>query len=67
VPGEDIRRRYERSLENLPEAISLSGRAVLMDNSSSDMKPVPETVHGKLTWLAPDPPNWVRALLYALS
>ncbi len=67
VPGEDIRRRYERSLENPPEAISLSGRAVLMDNSASDMKPVPETVDGKLTCLAPDPPNRVSALLSALS
>ncbi len=34
VPEEDVRRRYERSLTNLPRAIALSDRAHLIDNTT---------------------------------
>lgn len=35
VPEEDIRRRYERSMENLPVALDLADNATIFDNSSS--------------------------------
>jgi predicted ABC-type ATPase len=33
VPEADIRRRYERSLENLPSALALADHALIFDNS----------------------------------
>lgn len=33
VPEADIRRRYPRSLENLPAALALADRSILYDNS----------------------------------
>jgi predicted ABC-type ATPase len=36
VPEEDVRRRYTRSLENLPRAVALADRVRLYDNSSTD-------------------------------
>ena len=43
VPDEDVRRRYERSLANAPEAIRLADFANVFDNSGIDdyrLKPV---------------------------
>ena len=36
VPGKDVRRRYQRSLENLPVAIERADDSILFDNSTSD-------------------------------
>jgi predicted ABC-type ATPase len=36
VPENDVRRRYQRSLENLPVAIERADDSILFDNSSSD-------------------------------
>jgi predicted ABC-type ATPase len=35
VPEEDQKRRYPRSLENLPEALNLADEAIIFDNSTS--------------------------------
>jgi predicted ABC-type ATPase len=48
VPELDIRRRYERSLSNLPLALSRSDYALLLDNSSErGYEPVAMFDHGK--------------------
>jgi predicted ABC-type ATPase len=36
VPEKDVRRRYQRSLENLPVAIERADDSILFDNSTSD-------------------------------
>ena len=36
VPQKDVRRRYQRSLENLPIAIKRADDSILFDNSASD-------------------------------
>ncbi len=36
VPEKDVRRRYQRSLENLPIAIKRADDSILFDNSTSD-------------------------------
>ncbi len=36
VPDNDVRRRYKRSLENLPVAIKRADDSILFDNSTSD-------------------------------
>ena len=36
VPEEDVRRRYKRSFENLPAAISRADHTILFDNSSEE-------------------------------
>ena len=59
VPEEDIRRRYRRSLENLPEAIKLVDEARIIDNSSDRYRDVATFEKGKLTMLE-FTPDWFR-------
>ena len=62
VPEMDIRRRYERSLSNLPLALSRSDYALLLDNSSErGYEPVAMFDHGKAEWLCA-PPEWAAFL-----
>jgi predicted ABC-type ATPase len=67
VPGDDIRRLYERSLENLPEAVRLAHTAVLLDNTAQTHNRVLEAADGKVVWLAQNPPAWVKPIVAALS
>ena len=59
VPEEDIRRRYTRSLANLPTAVTLSDKAVLYDNGHPD-HPHREVavITREQTWTAGDCPDW---------
>lgn len=66
VPDEDIRRRYERSLENLPAALRLANDAWLYDNSGDEPRLVLETREGIVVWRAEDEPAWVARALEAL-
>lgn len=61
VPNDDVVRRYERSLENLPAAIALSDSATLYDNSGELAEPVAELSRERFQF-AENAPRWaVRA------
>lgn len=59
VPDEDIKRRYERSLANVPAAVKLSHSAWLYDNSGTRSRMVLEARDGVVVWCADDAPGWV--------
>jgi len=59
VPEEDIRRRYERSLENLPHAIALVDIAKIVDNSKNNYVPVATYEKGQLKSLDSSP-DWFK-------
>jgi predicted ABC-type ATPase len=62
VPEEDIRRRYERSLANLPIAISRADYALLFDNSTRNgFQLLALFDHGSARWLE-EPPGWAAFL-----
>lgn len=59
IPEEDIRRRYDRSIANLPEALTLSDRSFIFDNTSK-FRLVMELERGKVQTLSKDMPQWVK-------
>lgn len=63
VPEEDIRRRYERSLENLWEILPMADAAVLFDNSGVRHRKVVEFEDGRLRRRAKEVPGWVERVL----
>lgn len=67
VSDEDIRRRYLRSLANLPDAVRISDRAVLYDNSGDEYRRMLEVRRGVVLWIAAKPVPWVTALRNALA
>ncbi len=61
VPEADIRRRYERSLRNLPIAIALADHAILLDNSTdSGYQLIAHFDHGTAHWFQ-EAPSWAAA------
>ena len=66
VPDEDIRRRYDRSLANLPEAILVADRAILYDNSENEYRKILELQHDLIHWRATKEPQWVAVVRVAL-
>jgi predicted ABC-type ATPase len=67
VPDADIRRRYDRSLGNLPEALRIANRANIYDNGDAAVRLVLQTRNGEVAWLAPDAPAWVTNAVEALT
>jgi predicted ABC-type ATPase len=63
VPEEDIRRRYERSLENLAAIYQVADAVLVCDNSSSSFKIVLIANGGQLTFRASRLPAWVSRSL----
>jgi predicted ABC-type ATPase len=62
VPEEDIRRRYERSLANLPIAVARADYALLFDNSTKNsFQLVAQFNHAKAQWFQ-EIPSWATAL-----
>jgi predicted ABC-type ATPase len=63
IPAADVKRRYTRSMENLPEAVRLADRAFLIDN----MRPRPRVLvsieGGRLKRVARDLPAWAIPIL----
>ena len=61
IPEQDIRRRFERSHKNLPEAISRADSATLYDNSTPEN---PHEVVAELTrdeyQFSKDAPHWAK-------
>lgn len=68
VPATDVRRRYERSLRNLPFFFRLADAVFVLDNSSTKhrMKMVLEARRGKVTSRARKLPIWLRVSLKAI-
>ncbi len=62
-----IRRRVERSLENLPAAVALADRAVLFDNSGRAHRAVLDVERRQILFRAPDPPCWLAERLPAIE
>jgi predicted ABC-type ATPase len=63
VPESDIRRRYKRSLINLPIALHRADYALLLDNSSErGYEALALFDHGTAEWLG-DVPEWASFLL----
>ena len=67
VPDEDVRRRWHRSMANLPEALRIADEAVLYDNSGTERRRVLEARGGQIVWMAEDAPEWVRELRLRFS
>ena len=59
IEPETIRRRVAGSLGNLPAAIAIADRAVLLDNSGSSHRQVLEIERGRVLFEAPDLPRWL--------
>jgi predicted ABC-type ATPase len=67
VSDEDVRRRYLRSLANVPEAVSIGDRAILYDNSGDEYRRMLEVRQGVAVWIAAKPVPWVTAVRDALA
>ena len=64
VPEEDIRRRYARSLANLPAALRQADRTTIFDNSTeAGHQPVLIIENGIVTEQARDLPEWLKNLM----
>lgn len=68
VPEADVRRRFPRSLANLPEAISRADESTLYDNSSPE-EPYREVaiLTRQKRWFAENPPRWAVAAARGLQ
>jgi predicted ABC-type ATPase len=61
---EDVRRRYTRSLENLPRAVALADRVRLYDNFSVDGPVlVLDLEWQRILYSAPRQPSWLEPRL----
>lgn len=61
VPLEDVIRRYERSLHNIPKLLSLSDYMLILDNSKN-YEQVLESNQGEIT-IKKSPPDWLAGSL----
>jgi predicted ABC-type ATPase len=62
VPDEDVRRRYKRSFENLPIAITRADHAILFDNSTDDgYRLIAILGAAGNQWFEPKPPWLIRS------
>lgn len=59
IDPDTIRRRVAGSLDNLPAAIAIADRAVLLDNTGSSHRQVLEIERGRVLSEVPDPPPWL--------
>jgi pyrimidine operon attenuation protein/uracil phosphoribosyltransferase len=59
VPPADVRRRYMRSLSNLPAALKLAHKANLYDNTGDRARLAIEAYDGKITRRSDSDPAWV--------
>jgi len=67
VPDADIRRRYDRSLLNLPAALLLVHQAIVFDNSEAQPRKVLETQFSTVVWRTNSEPTWVTPALETIS
>jgi len=64
IPDLDVRRRYTRSFENLPEAVRIADLAKIYDNSGDDARPVLIAHGGKIVWQAKVLPAWLAGIRF---
>jgi predicted ABC-type ATPase len=65
VPEADVRRRYRRSLQNLPVAIQRADHVMLFDNSNEDGYQIVGVIdQGHAQWFNPIP-QWADALQHS--
>ena len=62
VPEQDVRRRYERSLQNLPDVLRRVHKGVVFENSDDRPRKVLETQAGVIVWRADSETAWVARL-----
>ena len=55
----DVRRRAVSSLENLPAAIAIADRSLLLDNTGSTHRQVLAVERGRVVFQSPDVPPWL--------
>ena len=61
VPADDIARRYQRSLANIPAFLETVDRAIFFDNSSDQgLQRLLEFNRGKITFSHRELPDWLR-------
>jgi predicted ABC-type ATPase len=61
VPTEDILRRYQRSMENLPKAVALSDTAIIHDNSTAKKHQLIATIEQNIiTMQTTEYPQWFK-------
>lgn len=63
VPSEDVLRRFNRSLDNLPSAIEKSDKAILFDNSALKPEVVAELSKNEYKF-AKEAPDWATRAAY---
>ncbi len=63
IPDEDVRRRYHRSLDNLPQAIAIADKTVLYDNSGARYQVV-ATLSKDQFGFAEGAPRWAARAAY---
>ena len=63
IPPDTIRRRYERSLDNLPDAIRLANSALIFDNSEDEQTNLMQSDNGQIVYLHSAPPAWFQSRL----
>jgi predicted ABC-type ATPase len=65
VPATDVRRRYQRSLQNLPIIFGIADEVLVFDNSSArqPMRKVLEARRRRVVFAAPGLPNWLSGAL----
>jgi len=61
VPDEDVARRYDRSLANLPEAIARADRAFVMDNSGENRRLLFSVEHDRVRHMTSRLPLWAKS------
>lgn len=55
----DVRRRALSSLENLPAAVGIADKSILLDNTGTAHRPVLAVEYGRVLFQSPDMPPWL--------
>jgi predicted ABC-type ATPase len=67
VPEEDVRRRYERSLQNLPDVLRRAHKGIVFENSGNRPRKVLEIQAGVIVWRADSDTAWVKRVCEMIS
>jgi predicted ABC-type ATPase len=63
----DVLRRFDRSTANIPKAMALADRVILLDNSGKRLKLIHWREDGRMKYTAPAPPPWAATALSSVS
>lgn len=67
VPMADLLRRFDRSIANLPRAMALANRSILLDNSGRRRRLVHSREGGRVKFTAGTLPGWCARLVTTIS